>query len=236
MIPIYVKDMIYEPFARKYIDLVAAISNYENIWRCKTIHIDNAINLNEIKLKKKRKADGVIKLISVSNEQIYHGYPKLVKGLYSYYNNGGKRKIKIYFVGEFRKQTKKLVDKLGMTENIYFLGKKYDEELESIYDCVDLGIGALGLHSGSEYGSSIKTKEYFAKGIPFINGWKEYAFDDNYPYVKRFNVYSEMIDFNQVVDFYDNIKDDENLQLKMREFAEKNYTWEIMMKRVFDNV
>src|SRR5699024_4743324 len=66
----HIIDYIYEPFARKYIDSVAAISNHENIWNCKTIHIDNAINLNNTKLQEKESDnENCLRLISVSNER-----------------------------------------------------------------------------------------------------------------------------------------------------------------------
>src|SRR5699024_9981248 len=103
----------------------------------------------------------------------YHGYPKIIKGLYEYYKTGGLKEIEIHFVGEFRKETKDLVEKLGLNDKVVFHGKKYGEELNEIYNMANLGIGALSPRAGAEHGSSIKTKEYFAKGLPFINGWKE---------------------------------------------------------------
>lgn len=236
-LPIYIFDILYEPFSRKYIDLVAAISNHNNIWGCKTVQIDNAINLEEVKLINRTilKKDKTIRLISVSNERYYHGYEKLVKGLHKYYLNGGNREIEIHFVGEFRKKTKKLVEELNLNNRIIFHGKKYGEELEKIYKKMDLGIGALSSKAGSEYGSAIKTKEYFAKGLPFINGMKEYAFDDSYPYVKRFNLNDEIIDFNQVVKFYDFIKNsNDDYPKKMRQFAKENYTWEGQFNKIFN--
>jgi glycosyltransferase involved in cell wall biosynthesis len=180
--------------------------------------------------------EGKIRLISVSNEQKYHGYPKLVKGLYDYYKKNGKRKIEINFIGEFRTETKKLVNSLNLENYIHFLGKKYGNELNTLYNKADLGIGALASRAGSEYGSSIKTKEYFALGLPFINGWKEYAFDDSYPYVKRFDLNNEKIDFEEVVRFYDSIKNDKKMQIEMRKFAEKNYTWKSQFEKIFRTV
>lgn len=235
--PIHFLDMIYEPLIRKYIDLVAAISNHDNIWGCKTVQIDNAINLNDIKLQQKEFIkDKKIRLISVSNEREYHGYPKLMRGLAKYYKEGGDREIEINLVGGFKTSTKKLVNALGLNKYVHFHGKKYGEELIDLYNRSDLGIGALSSKAGSEYGSSIKTKEYFAIGLPFINGWKEYAFDDSYPYVKRFNLHDDKIDFEKVVGFFDSIKNDKEMSARMREFAAKNYTWDAQFKKVFKDL
>lgn len=171
--------------------------------------------------------------MSVSNERYYHGYPKLIHSLYDYYKTDGRRRIIIKFVGDFKTSTKLLVDKYNLSQHVFFLGKKSGEELNEIYDNADLGIGALAPRAGAEYGSSIKTKEYFAKGLPFINGWKEYAFDDSYPYVKRFSLNEENIDFKEIISFYESIKEDKNMKESMRLFAEKNYTWKSQFEKIF---
>lgn len=237
LLPIHLIDFFYERHARKYINLVAAISDVQDIWGCKTIQIDNAIDLNKIPVKPgNKKKDNILRIISVSNEMKYHGYPKLIKGLNIYYQEGGTEKIELHFVGEFRQKTKELVEKFNIKDKVIFHGKKFGEELDVLYNNADLGIGALAPRAGAEHGSSIKTKEYFAKGLPFINGWKEYAFDDNYPYVKRFPLDNEIIDMNEVLEFYKSIKDDKDLSENMRMFAEEHYTWESQFTKVFSKV
>jgi glycosyltransferase involved in cell wall biosynthesis len=232
--PTYILDSLYEPLIRKYIDLVAAISGYDNIWGCKTVQIDNAINLNDLSLQNKISVeDEKLRLISVSNERGYHGYPKIIRGLSEYYIKGGKRDIEINFVGDFKNSTKQYVNELNLNNRIHFLGKKSGEELIDLYNHSDLGIGSLDYRAGSEYGSSIKAKEYFALGLPFINGWREYAFDDSYPYVKRFNLADDSIDINEVLKFYDSIKNDPKMPFEMREFAKENYTWKVQFEKIF---
>ena len=105
-----------------------------------------------------------------------------------------------------------------------------------MYDIADLGIGAFGLRYDCEYASSIKTKEYFAKGLPFINGWREYAFDDTYPYVKRFDLHKEYIEFEEVIEFYDRMKSEILVSKNMRRFAEENFTWENQFFRMLGSI
>src|SRR5699024_5777231 len=108
------------------------------------------------------------------------------------------------------------------------------QELDDVYNNSDLGLGAFGYRRNETTGSCLKTKEYFAKGLPFINGWKEPAFDDTYPYVLRFDTKEEYIDFEEVIKFYENIKMNKNIQMEMRDFAKNNYTWEKQFEAVFD--
>lgn len=228
-------DAIYEKKGRKNIDLVAAISNEKDIWGVNTLPIDNCVDVKRFEKLPPKIIDKnkIVKLVTASNERIYHDYPKLIKSLSSYYKSGGTTNYMVFFAGTYTESTKKLVKTLQLEEHVKFIGEINQEEINDFYKSGDLGIGSFGLHGGTDHGSSIKSKEFFAVGLPFINGWKEYSFGDDYEYVKRFDVFDELIDFNLVDEFIDNLnkkyliyRDD------MRRFAEENYTWESQLTNV----
>lgn len=228
----YTLDSLYEKECARHIDFVAAISSVKNIWGCTTLQMDNGIDCNSISIQEKVTKDEDITIISVSNEFEYHGYPKIIESLYNYKNSGGTRNIKIVFVGAFLDSTQKLVVKLDLQQEIVFVGKKSGKELEDLYNQADLGIGALSARSGVVHGSSIKTKEYFAKGLPFITAWKEYSIPENYPYVLYLDPFENIVDMNQIIEFYDGIKNDKDMSSNMRKFAEDNYTWEKQLGKI----
>lgn len=228
-------DNRYSKYAKNYVSLVAGMSEYDNIWGIKTVKIDNAVDLNSITERHWNKRSDVLRIVSVSNEYNYHGYDRLLRGIRDYYDRGGDRKIEVHFVGVFLNTTKELAEELNLSEIVHFHGKKFGKELDEIYDNSDIGIGALAHHRIGMYaGSSLKTKEYFAKGLPFIYGWKEPAFDETYPYALRIPLCEDPIDIETVLNFYDNIKDDPNMLLKMRQFAADHYSWEKEIRKVFD--
>lgn len=230
----HIVDYFYESEGIEHIDLVAALTKEDEIWSTKTVQIDNAINLDKIPMQKKKPGDdNTVRLISVCNEAHYHGFNKVIKGVRKYYDLGGVINIQIYFVGRYMNKTKKLVETLNLSDHVHFLGKKYGKDLYDIYNKSDLGIGALGNRAGAEYGSTIKTKEYFAIGIPFINGWKEFSFDDSYPYVYRIDIEDE-IDFFEILKFYNKIKKDKNISHKMRAYAKENFSWDKQIRKVIE--
>lgn len=221
--------------AKSRVDLVAAMCEYDNIWGIKTVKVDNAVDLESISKRNHIKNEKELRIISVSNEYPYHGYDRLLNGLKNYYDKGGKVDIKVHFIGVFMESTKKLAMELGLSKRVYFHGKMHGEALDKVYDNSDLGIGALAHHRVGMYsGSSLKTKEYFAKGLPFIYGWKEPAFDETYPYALQIPLCEEPIDVEEIIDFYNGIKDDDNMINNMREFAKENYSWEKEFKKVFE--
>ena len=177
-------DNRYSKRAKDYVSLVAGMSEYDNIWGIKTVKVDNAVDLDNITKREYVKDESKLRIVSVSNEYPYHGYDRFLKGMKIYYDNGGTVDIRVDLVGVFMESTKRLAMELGLEERIHFHGKMYGEELDKIYNNSDIGIGALAHHRVGMYsGSSLKTKEYFAKGLPFIYGWKEPAFDSTYPMV-----------------------------------------------------
>lgn len=230
-------DKIFSRFAKKYVDLIAAIADYDYIWGIKTVKIDNAVNVDSNPLRKWKKIDNQIRFISVANESLYHGYDRLLKGVKKYYENNGKRKLQINFVGVYLKETKDLVKTLGLNDIVVFHGKKIGDDLDEVYNNSDLGIGALAHHRVGLYsGSSLKTKEYFAKGVPFIYGWRELSFDDTFKYAKRVPLNEDPIDIQKIINFYDSIVNDDNMILDMRRFAEANFTWEAQMEKIFSQI
>lgn len=228
-------DNRYSKYAKKYVSLVAGMSEYEQIWDINTVKIDNAVDLESILPRQWIKNNDCFRIISVSNEYSYHGYDRLLKGIRNYYDAGGTRKIEVHFVGVFMEPTKKLCDELDLNDKIHFHGKMFGKELDILYNNCDFGIGALAHHRIGMYsGSSLKTKEYFAKGLPFVYGWKEPAFDETYPYALRIELCEDPIDMNQIFAFYDRIENDMNMIDNMRNFAKEHYSWENEFKKVFD--
>lgn len=235
MFPSYLIDSIYEKKASRNIDLVAAISNVKNIWGVQTVFIDNCIDISKCGFKSNFKISDSPTMISASNERNYHGYSKVLKGLKNYKENGGERNYKILFIGKYTKKTKELAREYKLLDSVFFLGSKSGTELKEMYQSSDLGIGSFGIHGGSDHGSSIKSKEYFAYGIPFINGWKEYSFDDSYPYVLRFDIYQDAINFFEIDQFIDRLNNSSvDYRYEMRDFAQKNFDWENNFNKIIE--
>lgn len=219
----YIIDMLYTPIVRNKIDLVAIMGNEKKPWGIKSVQIDNGIDLDKYPLSESNKSSK-IRLISVSNEQEGHAYYKIINGLDRYYQEGGTEDIIVNFVGVYMDSTKKLVNSKKICNRFKFLGKMSGNELNLIFNQSDLGLGAFS-HRKNDTGSCIKTKEYFARGIPFINGWNEMAFSSDYPYVLKVDPKEEIVDFFKIVDFYKKVIVDVNKGVKMREFARNHYTW-----------
>ncbi|MEG0577523.1 MAG: hypothetical protein RR500_06650 [Bacilli bacterium] len=232
--PVYFLDSLYIKSTQKYIDVVAAISDVKKIWGLKTVNFDNGIDLSKYKLKKMKKSQEM-NIIFVGYEYIVHGLDRLLYGLNDYYKNGEVvMPVKVHLVGKFLNSTIKLVDQLGLKKYVIFEGIKFGEDLDDIFDDCDIAVGVLAAHrKNSTLGTGLKTKEYFARGIPFIIAGESLNLDRSCPYVYRCPLDESNINILEIIEFYDGIKNIESLNEKIRNLA-KNMTWDNEISKILD--
>ena len=229
------RDHIWNKKAKKYVDLVASMSNEESLWGVDTVKIANGIDISNISLHQYNGNCDDINLIAVSFESPVHGYDRVLKGIRNYYDGGGTRKIMFHIVGTTLNSTDNLIKKLNLEDICIKYGPKSGIELDRIYNNANIGIGCLANHRiGSFYGSALKTKEYIAKGIPFIYGWKEKVLE-NFMYAKCFELCEEPIDFNEVISFYDALPKN-GLSQKIRNCLSEEDTWDYQIKKIINRL
>lgn len=232
----YQIDSVYSRNVHKYIDLVTAITDVkEDIWGCKTIRIENGVNLLDNELRNSRCTEhDELRLVCVANETISHGIDRLLYGLKNYYKVNQDKEVLVWMIGEYSKKTKDLVNKLKLEKYILFVGKKYGNELKKYYSEADLGIGVLaGYRQNYHQGICLKTKEYFAVGLPFVTSAEEKAEINGFPYVYVAPEDDGPIIIDEIIKFYDNLGNKMEIAKEMHDFAVENYSWEREIKKIF---
>ena len=229
------RDRRWNRYAKQYVDLVASMSDEESLWGVKTIKISNGIDVNSIRLHHYKGDPDDINLIAVSFEAPVHGYDRIIKGIKNYYDKGGNRNITFHIVGTTMASTDRLIEELVLSERCIKYGKMMGEKLDEVYDKANIGIGCLANHRiGSTFGSALKTKEYIAKGIPFIYGWKEKVLE-NFKYGLNFELCETPIDMNEVIHFYDSLSKT-SLAENIRAHLGFEDTWEYQIQRIIEGV
>lgn len=231
--PIYIIDYIYSKVCCKYIDLVAAISDVEDIWGVNTVRIENGIDVNKLKEHATTIKDE-FNFISVSFESEVHGNDRIIKGLADYYEKGGEENINIYFIGEYMKSTKLLVEKLNLEEHVFFVGKKYGEELDQFFEKCHMGIGILAPHRmNTKERVSLKTREYIGRGIPYICSCDPLSKKEDFIYAKGIESNDQMINIQEILEYYKPLANNSSFSKEMREFASKNLNWKNEFDKIF---
>lgn len=203
------------------------------------INIENGIDLSTIQVRKPKKNDDTIHILALASMCYWHGYDRLIKSLSEY---KGKQKVKIHMVGGndggSLDEWKELSEQLGLADSIIFHGQMTGEALEEMFNLCDIGVNSLAMYrKGFSVTMELKTREYAARGLPFVCAVKDPSFDgiDSPKWLKVDNNDS-IPDMQTIVDFALNMKNDDTHVGFLRKIAEERMTWEMQYKKVFDVV
>ena len=170
--------------------------------------VPNGFDFDEVEIIKQDKVPEDIDIAAVSSMRIWHGYERMIEGLHRYYQNGGSRDIRLHLVGDGREcgKYKALTEQYDLQEHVVFHGAMHGEALDGLLESCPLGIDSLGRHrTGISVLSSLKSREYGAKGIPFINSCEIDIVEESFPYMLKLPADESPVDVQAVVDFYDRV-------------------------------
>lgn len=239
--PLYMKDKLNRNRLKNCVDRIVTLSLHDEIFGIKTIKTMNGIDFQNISIAKANKPDKIINFIAVSSAAPWHGYDRLIKGISNYYRNGGVENIRFHVVGDgiSIKSYKLLVEKLKLNDHVIFYGKMSGEKLDAIYDKCDIAIECLGAHRKDVYlSSSLKSREYCAKGLPMVTSTKIDFIDDDFPYCMRVPEDESDVDIASIIEFYHRCypvgKDASILRHEIRAYGESRIDMSITMKPVVE--
>lgn len=240
--PYIMKDKFYRKKLKQFVDRIVTFSDDEFIYGIKTIRISNGVDIDKISVRTPKETD-TVNMIAVAKIAFWHGFDRLITGLSEYYKKNNSPQINIYIVGYGDQKTideyKSMIVENGLTEKVFFTGEKHGAELDEIYNKCDMAVDSLGRHrSNVMYNSSLKGKEYMAKGLPVVSGVRtELDNMPDYKYYMRVPANDEPVDFNQVLDFYNRIYGNEpknEVISNIRSFCTDKFEMTICFKAVID--
>jgi glycosyltransferase involved in cell wall biosynthesis len=220
-------DKLHRMKLQKYIDRIVTVSKDDLIFDIPTIKMVNGILCTNIPLRKSAHKNNELHLIAVANFASYHGYDRLIRGLYDYYNKGScKNKVYLHFVGAGITCDKyeKLIKQYGLDEYCLFHGYLSGDELTHIYNQCDMAVCSLGIHRKGIYTSSeLKSREYLARGFPIITSAKIDVLPSEYKYCLKISEDESPVNIIGIVNFYENIistVNEADMIIDIRKFAE----------------
>lgn len=212
MLPFYLKDKFNRKTFYKYVDRIAVQNRVNYIFKTKTLNFSNGINFDDIKIRKPEKSNE-INICAVASMLKWQGYERVIESLQNYYMNGGQREVVIHFAGDGEQLLyyKKLVKKYNLEKNIIFYGFVTGQELDKIYNKCDLSLDAFGRYkTKNSLSTSLKSREYLAKGLPVVSGSNSDLFSEDAKYYLQFPNNASLFDFNEIIKFYDRIYSNKN--------------------------
>lgn len=246
--PSLLRERLYRNKMQKYVDLVITPSHIDEskIFGIPAIEITNGIDVDSVSVRKiTPKAENTINLIGVALITYKQGFDRVIRGLSEYMSSKHSEDPNVYFyivgTGPVKNDLEELCHQLNIEKNVVFTGEKNGGDLDYLYSISDLGIGTLGLYRTKELKkvNSLKTREYCAKGLPFIITECDYIFaESNEDFFMLINDSDEPVDIRRIIQFINEIHKGSNEEIvaRMVSFARNNLSWSSILKTVIETV
>ena len=239
---LYAKDRRWRQKLNTICDRVITYGKDNEILGVETIKTKNGIDMNRVRKRKPDLDKDTLDICFVADFHIWHGADRLLFGLKDYYRKNGEKRIMLHFVGEgdpaVLDELHTIAKSQELKDHVIFYGLKSGEELDHIYNNCHLAVATLGGHRiGVQVFSTLKTREYLAKGIPFFYGEQIDVFLEN-PVDFAYKIENDddtPVDFKRIVAFYENLYSKygtEELTSMIREYAVANVSMDSTLKDV----
>jgi glycosyltransferase involved in cell wall biosynthesis len=149
-------------------------------------------------------------MIGVASLADWHAFDRVIHGISNYLSENPnsiiRPKLVIVGDGDARKSWQELVLRLGLQESVTFTGYKSGADLECLYEAAHVAISSLGLYRiNLETASVLKSREYSARGIPFVKAGFDIDFNPVPNFVFDVNNSSEPLVIGRVIEWYNKI-------------------------------
>ena len=241
---VHINRWIGETFGRFLIDRIVMVGQKDKrkkIYGIPVIHIQNGVDYEAISPHAEygQIISNEIHMIAVSGCYFWHGYDRLIKGLANYYSNDDNtRKVYLHMVGsgECLSEYQKLAEEKGLLNHyVFFRGVLQGKALDEEYDLCDIAVDCLGCHrKGLYYVSSLKVREYAAKGLPIVTSTEaDLYIDELKNYFLVLPPDETDIKVEEIIQFYDKLnseKDRNSLSEQIRQEFRKHCEWKYTLR------
>jgi glycosyltransferase involved in cell wall biosynthesis len=227
-----------------FIGVTTEITNFERSMAgdkghyFKTIGNGIVIKKYPLRIPEKNFQNNEIRILFLGSGYRYHGLARLINSIDMYCKNGENAyKIKMKVAGDSTEmyENKNLVKKLNLSSQVTFLGNLESKNLNELFNWAQVGMGSMGLHRiGLSKSSTLKTREYFARGLPFFWSSSDDDFPVNYPYILQLEPEDSPFDISRIILFTERISGNESHFQEMRQYAIEHLDWSVKMKRLIE--
>lgn len=220
----------------KYTNALTHSGDEKTICNIPVIRITNGVDSKNFPIRKVPPLSQTFNMLAVGKWQFWHGLDRLLNGIAALED---KKQVRLFIVGEGPESDtlKSLVSTLQLGSSVEFCGPLVGKSLDALFDTCHMAIGTLGLHrKGVSVNSSLKHREYCARGIPFILSSNDTDFDPSLDFIKYFSANDEHIAVKDVLSFYKSISIDKQLNNKMKLYALNRLDWQSRMQHIIENI
>lgn len=244
--PFYLKELLYRPRLRRYVDRFVTYTEDREIFGIPTIQSRNGIHVDGIPQIGGQFTDKQINMIAVAFMQRHHGYERIIEGMHEYYDgqNEPDYRVTLQLIGDGpeKPQYQEMVQRYHLEEYVQFYPTMSGEKLDALYDTSDIALVSFGMYKLGFYGQlgALKSRECLAKGMPLMTGCKIDVLQEDYPYARTFPNDASTVRVADIISFYEQIRsiagNKKELADTIRNFAVQHISMEAVMRPVIEYI
>lgn len=233
----YALDNKCQKYLKNYVDRVVHYGEFQELFGIPAFGIRNGVDTDEILMANGVSTGTKIRLLATGNWNFWHGLDRLLLGFAEYPSIAKKFHLTIVGGGREIPNYLAIVKKHGLENMVDVLPPCTGAELDAYFDSADICIGCLGMfRKNVALDSSLKHREYAARGVPFILTTPDPDFPENLPWVKYFPAEEGAIDLQRLFMFYQNLLTSTALRQEIRAYAESKLDWSIKLRTVLQEM
>ena len=227
-------DRLFRRFLHHDVDRIVTFSRRPSIFGIPTIPTDNGTDVAAVSVLPPPSPDAPIRLLGLANLSFWHGYDRVITGLAAYRQSGGAEQVvfDIIGVGNELVRLQRLASELDVADIVRFHGAQGGAALTACMEVCHVGISSLGLHRLQVETSNLKSREFCARGLPFVAAHADPDFTA-VPFVFQAPGDDTPLDIAAVIAFYRQLAAGmPDYPRRMRRFAEQNLGWDAKLAPV----
>ena len=206
----YFREIIFGVGFRKRCDAIIGVTDEISRYEVKRsgnlskphMTLGNGFDVDSVPVRQPPHYSGTdLKVLCVATVSFWHGIDRLIQGIADY---KGPVNIQLHIAGSGPEigNLKKLVHDRAMADRIIFHGFITGQDLDILYNQCHLAVGSLGMHrKGLSMTSELKSREYCARGIPFMIACGDSDFPVDFPAILKVPPDESPIAMHQVIEF-----------------------------------
>lgn len=231
-------DLLGRGQLKHYLDRIVTFYGQSAIHGVPCFQLANGVDVRSLPLRQGPRGTEELTLVTVGNVAERHGVDRVLRGLAAYDERPDGPSVKLDIIGDGPAiaPLKKLSNHLGLGDSVRFLGLQHGAELDASFDRADVALDSLAVHRLQlPRSSSLKAREYCARGIPFVTASDDPDFPPDLPFIHRVPSTDAPIDIPELVHFHASLyQSHPDVTAKMRRYAEQHLTWTAKLEPLLD--
>lgn len=247
LIPAYLKDRFNRSRLKMDLDLIVTMADVSEVFGVRAVTVPNGINVSRLKARNPsyKGPQSAVNIVCVAAFARWHGIDRFICGMRDYYSAAANpRNMNLWLLGDGPElgRLKGLAKRSGLDGRVFFLGMCDRREMNRAFDGSTLAIESLGCHrrGPGAVSSSLKSREYLAKGIPFIYSTPIDVIEGTaFDCALKLPEDDSPIDIAEVLRFHDSIyerESEERVISRIRRFALENIDISVVLKPLIEEL